>query len=138
MSENRAIFRETVEQILSDTLDQKAIEAQLLRELPATLYRVCSAISSWICCHIAKVVRLAPNVGRVAGYTLHSGNTIGNGLSEALAHVAAIGEAHLALVEFDRRRLIIIHRIVGSLHVEDLNGAITVVGKERSDTSGCC
>lgn len=38
MSENRAIFRETVEQILSDTLDQKAIEATQQRELPATLY----------------------------------------------------------------------------------------------------
>ncbi|APR51128.1 acyl-CoA dehydrogenase [Sphingomonas koreensis] len=38
MSENRAFFRETVEQILADTLDQSRIEASEQRALPAALY----------------------------------------------------------------------------------------------------
>ncbi|PKP95039.1 MAG: hypothetical protein CVT77_00060 [Alphaproteobacteria bacterium HGW-Alphaproteobacteria-16] len=38
MSENRAFFRETVEQILADTLDQNGIEATEQRILPAALY----------------------------------------------------------------------------------------------------
>ena len=38
MSENRAFFRETVERILADTLDQNAIEATEHRTLPAALY----------------------------------------------------------------------------------------------------
>lgn len=38
MSENRAFFRETVERILADTLDQNAIEATERRALPTALY----------------------------------------------------------------------------------------------------
>lgn len=38
MSENRAFFRETVERILADTLDQNAIEATERRVPPAALY----------------------------------------------------------------------------------------------------
>ena len=38
MSENRAFFRETVEQILADTLYQSVIEASEQRTLPAALY----------------------------------------------------------------------------------------------------
>lgn len=38
MNENRILFRETVEQILADTLDQNAIEATERRILPSALY----------------------------------------------------------------------------------------------------
>ena len=49
MSENRTLFRETVEKILADTLDQNRIEATEKRELPADLYAaLCEAGVTWM------------------------------------------------------------------------------------------